>query len=56
MQFYYHMYGNDMGSLNIYIRNPVTKVKSKIFTKSGNQGDQWYLGTVTIATVCKYQV
>ena len=56
MQFYYHMYGDTMGSLNVYIQNPVTKVKSRVFTKSGDQGNTWHLGKVTIATTCKHQV
>ena len=33
--FYYHMYGSNMGTLNVFSGN------DKIFTKSGNQGNYW---------------
>ena len=33
--FYYHMYGSDMGTLNVFSGN------DKIFSKSGNQGNYW---------------
>ena len=35
MKFSYHMYGSDIGSLNIFANN------QKIFSKSGDQGNQW---------------
>jgi hypothetical protein len=35
MKFSYHMYGSDIGVLNIYANN------QRIFSKSGNQGDRW---------------
>ena len=42
LSFYYHMYGATMGTLNVYVG------KKKIFTKSGNQGNQWKKATVDI--------
>ncbi len=35
LKFYYHMYGSDMGTLNVFNGN------ATIFTKSGDQGDRW---------------
>ena len=35
MKFSYHMYGSHIGDLNIYA------IKEKMFSKSGNQGNQW---------------
>ena len=35
MNFSYHMFGADIGSLNIFANN------QRIFSKSGNQGNQW---------------
>ncbi|CAB3991891.1 MAM and LDL-receptor class A domain-containing 1-like isoform X1 [Paramuricea clavata] len=35
MKFSYHMYGGDIGVLNIFANN------KKIFLKSGNQGNRW---------------
>lgn len=42
LSFYYHMYGNAMGTLNVYVG------QKKIFTKSGDQGNQWKQATVHI--------
>ena len=35
LSFYYHMYGADMGTLNVFSGN------MKVFNKSGNQGNIW---------------
>ena len=35
LKFFYHMYGNSMGTLNVFSGD------KKIFTKSGDQGDTW---------------
>ena len=35
LEFFYHMYGSAMGTLNVFSGN------NKIFTKSGNQGNYW---------------
>ncbi|CAB3988406.1 MAM and LDL-receptor class A domain-containing 2, partial [Paramuricea clavata] len=35
MKFSYHMYGGDIGVLNIYANN------QRVFSKSGNQGNRW---------------
>ena len=35
MKFSYHMYGRDIGSLNIYANN------QKVFSNSGNEGNYW---------------
>jgi len=37
------MYGATIGSLNIYFKQEDT-VPRLIFTKSGNQGNQWFHG------------
>ena len=42
LSFNYHMYGNTMGTLNVYVG------QKKIFTKSGDQGNQWKQATVDI--------
>ncbi|XP_074645742.1 MAM and LDL-receptor class A domain-containing protein 1-like isoform X2 [Tubulanus polymorphus] len=43
MNFYYHMYGSTMGRLQVKLNGDV------LFSKSGNQGNQWKLGSVPIA-------
>ncbi|KAL9985794.1 hypothetical protein ACROYT_G008239 [Oculina patagonica] len=42
LSFSYHMYGNTMGTLNVYVG------QKKIFTKSGNQGNQWNQASVDV--------
>ncbi|XP_074645911.1 MAM domain-containing protein 2-like [Tubulanus polymorphus] len=42
MNFYYHMYGNSMGKLEVKVNENV------LFNKSGNQGYFWKKGTVPI--------
>lgn len=42
--FYYHMYGESMGTLNVHNGNV------KIFSKSGDQGNVWKKATITLHT------
>lgn len=35
LRFYYHMFGSSMGTLKVTLRN------KEIFTKTGNQGNDW---------------
>ncbi|XP_020897633.1 MAM domain-containing protein 2 [Exaiptasia diaphana] len=56
LTFYYHMYGRDMGSLNVYIQKPKSRKKFLVFTVSGDQGDMWHYQEVAIASTCKYRV
>ena len=37
LKFYYHMYGNSMGTLRVKLCDKV------IFEKSGNQGNKWIM-------------
>lgn len=42
LSFYYHMYGDSMGTLNVFVG------QRKIFTKSGDQGNQWKKASVDV--------
>ena len=42
LSFYYHMYGATMGTLNVFVG------QKKIFTMSGDQGNQWKQAKVDI--------
>ena len=42
LTFYYHMYGSDMGTLNVFSGNDT------IFTQSGDQGNYWRKVTRTV--------
>ena len=42
VKFYYHMYGKQMGTLNVYSRG------GRVFSASGNQGNKWHKAEVLI--------
>lgn len=42
LKFYYHMYGADVKTLNVYNGN------TRVFNKSGNQGNVWLTAKITL--------
>lgn len=52
--FYYHMYGMQMGTLNIY--TVTSGEKTLRWTKSGNQGSNWKYAHFNINSKFNYQV
>jgi len=55
LTFYYHMYGEDMGTLNVY-QTYGNNAKSSplgqpLWTLSGDQGDQWHVAQVRMRIV-----
>jgi len=56
IKFFYHMYGDGMGTLNVLLDNTKTGTLKTIFTKSGNQGNQWIEGKADIASSDDYRV
>jgi hypothetical protein len=53
--FYYHMFGSDMGTLNVYFRN-YTGHNNLQLSFSGNQGDQWKMGRKSFSHQGPFQV
>ncbi|XP_072046224.1 uncharacterized protein [Amphiura filiformis] len=50
IQFWYHMFGNHIGSLTVYSKSlDEDDVATLQWTKSGNQGDEWHLATFSFA-------
>ncbi|XP_065195813.1 MAM and LDL-receptor class A domain-containing protein 1-like [Sycon ciliatum] len=47
--FWYHMYGRNIGTLNVYVKTSTANVK--VFTQSGNMGDEWLHARVLLNTV-----
>lgn len=47
-EFYYHMYGNQMGSLSVQVSTDNEVTWTTIWTISGNQGNQWQKATVNL--------
>ena len=43
LRFYYHMYGNSMGTLKVKLSD------QEIFSKSGDQGNQWHMKQISLA-------
>jgi hypothetical protein len=49
LRFWYHMNGDAMGTLNVYLRQ-AGQLGSAIFTRSGNQGNRWALAETTVTS------
>ena len=50
ISFYYHMYGEDIGSLNLYVvqEPPPYEYDNPVWGLSGNQGNQWIKAEVNV--------
>lgn len=55
LSFWYHMYGTDIGELNVLISVNGSR-SSPIWTQSGNQGNLWRPSRVTIKSPVKHNV
>lgn len=47
LEFWYHMYGSGVGSLQLY-KKTGRAVGARIWSKSGNQGDEWLITQVSV--------
>ena len=56
MTFYYHMFGESMSCVAVYIKNETSNVKKVLWLKSGNRGRKWIKGQVDIRETGIYQV
>ncbi|KAL9975855.1 hypothetical protein ACROYT_G013067, partial [Oculina patagonica] len=54
LQFYFHMYGADMGTLRIYVL--VGSQATLLGSYSGNQGNTWFTAKAAIRGVQPYQI
>lgn len=56
-QFFYHMYGPHIGTLNVFVKSVQLNGTQTVWTKSLNQGNKWVFAQVTIPQVyTNYQV
>lgn len=46
LQFWYHMFGKDIGSLNIYILRNASGSETKVWSQQGHMGDKWIFAQV----------
>ncbi|XP_070531537.1 MAM and LDL-receptor class A domain-containing protein 1-like [Ptychodera flava] len=56
VRFWYHMYGVDMGTLNVYVNDDDTLPSGTIFTLSGNQGNAWHFAEVDFLATSRHAV
>ncbi|XP_050391165.2 MAM and LDL-receptor class A domain-containing protein 2 [Patella vulgata] len=51
LSFWYHMYGEDMGDLNVYIKTNQTGLGDAVFTRAGDQGNVWKRSYVNVSQI-----
>ena len=56
MTFYYHMYGDTMSCIVIYIKRQDSNKLKPLWIKSENRGDLWIRGQISINESSVYQV
>lgn len=54
-QFWYHMYGQDIGSLNVYIKTG-GNLSNPLWTRSGNRGNVWKVTQVSITASSSFNI
>ena len=50
LQFYYHMYGAGMGTLNVFLK------RARVFTACGDKGDKWLKAAIDVDLSGMYAV
>jgi hypothetical protein len=56
VSFWYHMYGINMGSLNVYVATNGSLPGDLRWSLSGNQGNQWNQGRFTVNSAQDFDV
>ncbi|XP_023328229.1 MAM and LDL-receptor class A domain-containing protein 1 [Eurytemora carolleeae] len=54
LRFWTHMFGNGIGSLNVYVRDGETD--RKIWGLTGDAGNNWYMGQAPISSIQKFKI
>ena len=54
-QFWYHMYGQDIGTLNVYTKT-ASSTRSLAWTRTGNRGNMWKIAQFTVKGTADFQV
>ena len=56
LRFYYHMFGADIGSLNVYTRPCNGCAETLVYTRSGNIGNFWDRAEMVLLSTVPFQV
>ncbi|XP_033121484.1 enteropeptidase-like [Anneissia japonica] len=56
IKWFYHMYGDSVNTLNVYVVDSSGNVGSPVWTRTNNQGNFWILGQVTVTTSGIYKM
>lgn len=56
VDFWYHMYGTNMGWLLVIYRDPASKRERRLWYKSRNQHNEWHNERLAISSYLPYQV
>lgn len=54
-KFWYHLYGNDIGTLNVYTRQS-QKLDKLLWTRQNNFGDMWRFAQVSVQTKLDFEI
>ncbi|XP_033095243.1 MAM and LDL-receptor class A domain-containing protein 1-like, partial [Anneissia japonica] len=56
IEWFYHMYGNTVNTLNVYIVNTADTVGTLAWTRRNDQGNLWRHGQISVETNSAYQI
>ena len=56
LSWWFSMYGSTVGSLNVYLINSTDGAKTRLWTRSGQQGNDWQQAHVSYSSESKYRV
>jgi len=56
LDFWYHMKGSNMGTLNVYIEDDTTFARKQVGTKPGEQGPDWRNWKIKLSSSQKFSV
>ena len=54
-QFWYHMYGSDINTLNIFIKTG-SSIGIPVWSRSGDRGNVWKIAQVPVTTTSNFKV